>query len=159
MKRLGIVDTLYSDLWRCIPSLPHIYRALSAHGRSYSYDEKASGFGRGEGAACLLVKRVDDAIRDGDPIHAVIRSSACNHGGRSEGITMPNGTAHRKLLWDVHEAVGLNPAETPVVEVCLHSSPYAAESRADAKSLTRGTGLVQRLGKCQHAKTLLTPEY
>ncbi|KAF2136192.1 uncharacterized protein K452DRAFT_302958 [Aplosporella prunicola CBS 121167] len=90
--------------------------ALSAHGRSYSYDEKASGFGRGEGAACLLIKRVDDAIRDGDPIHAVIRSSACNHGGRSEGITMPNGIAHRKLLLAVHEAVGLSPSDTPVVE-------------------------------------------
>lgn len=92
-------------------------RALSAQGRSYSYDDKAEGFGRGEGAACLLVKRVDDAIRDGDPIHAVIRSSACNHGGRSEGITMPNGVAHRKLLRAVHEKAGLDPSKTPVVEV------------------------------------------
>ncbi|KAG9230575.1 putative polyketide synthase [Amylocarpus encephaloides] len=90
--------------------------ALSSHGRSYSYDEKAAGFGRGEGAACLLLKRVDDAIRDGDPIHAVIRSSACNHGGRSEGITMPRRAAHEKLLWRVHDAVGLSPSETPVVE-------------------------------------------
>ncbi|KAL9617354.1 MAG: hypothetical protein Q9160_007842 [Pyrenula sp. 1 TL-2023] len=83
---------------------------------SFSYDEKASGFGRGEGAACLLIKRIDDAIRDGDPVHAVIRSSACNHGGRSEGITMPNEEAHRKLLLAVHESVGLSPSETPVVE-------------------------------------------
>ncbi|KAG5930610.1 Type I Iterative PKS [Claviceps africana] len=90
--------------------------ALSTHGRSYSYDEKATGFGRGEGAACLLIKRLDDAIRDGDPIRAVIRSSACNHGGRSEGITFPNGVAHRKLLEMVHERAGLDPGETPVVE-------------------------------------------
>nr|APX43987.1 polyketide synthase [Pestalotiopsis microspora] len=90
--------------------------ALSADGRSYSYDEKASGFGRGEGAACLLIKRLDDAIRDGDPVHALIRSSACNHGGRSDGITMPNGVAHRKLLRTVHEVVGLDPSHTPVVE-------------------------------------------
>ncbi|KAK9782147.1 putative Polyketide synthase [Seiridium cardinale] len=90
--------------------------ALSAHGRSYSYEEKASGFGRGEGAACLLIKRLDDAIRDGDPIHALIRSSACNHGGRSDGITMPNGVAHRKLLKAVHQMVGLDPSQTPVVE-------------------------------------------
>ncbi|KAI1128026.1 putative polyketide synthase [Nemania abortiva] len=90
--------------------------ALSALGRSYSYDEKASGFGRGEGAACLLLKRMDHAIRDGDPIRCVIRSTACNHGGRSEGITMPNGAAHRKLLLAVHEAAGLDPSKTPVVE-------------------------------------------
>ncbi|KAI1147950.1 putative polyketide synthase [Nemania diffusa] len=90
--------------------------ALSSQGRCYSYDEKASGFGRGEGAACLLLKRMDHAIRDGDPIRSIIRSSACNHGGRSEGITMPNGVAHRKLLLAVHEAAGLDPSKTPVVE-------------------------------------------
>lgn len=62
---------------------------------------------------------MDDAIRDGDPIHAVIRNSACNHCGRSEGITMPSRTAQEKLLWEVHEQIGLSPSETPVVEVCM----------------------------------------
>ncbi|PLB49064.1 polyketide synthase-like protein [Aspergillus steynii IBT 23096] len=90
--------------------------ALSPDGRSYSYDHKAAGFGRGEGAACLLVKRLDDAISNGDPIHAVIRSSACNHSGRSEGITMPSRSAQERLLREVHAAVGLDPSETPVVE-------------------------------------------
>lgn len=89
---------------------------MSPDGRSYSYDEKAAGFGRGDGAACLLIKRLDHAIRDGDPIHALIRSSACNHSGRSEGITMPSGKAQQVLLREVHEVVGLNPLHTPVVE-------------------------------------------
>lgn len=63
------------------------------------------------------MKRIDDAIRDEDPIHAVIRSSAYNHGGRSDdGITMPNGLAHERLLRRVHATVGLDPANTPVVE-------------------------------------------
>ncbi|KAI1778713.1 putative polyketide synthase [Hypoxylon cercidicola] len=108
--------------------------ALSAHGRSYSYDSKAEGFGRGEGAACLLIKRLGDAVRDGDPIHAVIRSSACNHGGRSEGITMPNGIAHRKLLLAVHEAAGLNPSETAVVEG--HGTGTAAGDPVEAGAFT-----------------------
>ncbi|KAK8091924.1 polyketide synthase [Apiospora hydei] len=90
--------------------------ALSEHGRSYSYDSKASGFGRGEGAACLFIKRMEDAIRDGDPIQAVIRGTACNHSGRSDGITMPNGLAQQKLLWAVHNAAGLDPSDTPVIE-------------------------------------------
>ncbi|KAI8633246.1 putative polyketide synthase [Xylariaceae sp. FL1651] len=90
--------------------------ALSPEGKSFSYDVKASGFGRGEGGACLLMKRLDDAINSGDPIHAVIRNSACNHGGRSEGITMPSRSAQEKLLLRVHREVGLNPNETPVVE-------------------------------------------
>lgn len=99
-------------------TLTLILRALSEHGRSYSYDTKASGFGRGEGAACLLLKRYDDAIRDGDPIQALILSTACNHSGRSDGITMPNGLAQQKLLWAVHNAAGVDPSDTPVVEVC-----------------------------------------
>lgn len=98
----------------CLTTPP---RALSEHGRSYSYDAKASGFGRGEGAACLFIKRMEDAVRDGDPIHAVIRGTACNHSGRSDGITMPNGLAQQKLLWAVHNAAGLDPSDTPVIEV------------------------------------------
>ncbi|KAK0630367.1 polyketide synthase-like protein [Bombardia bombarda] len=91
--------------------------ALSEGGRSYSYDDKAAGFGRGEGSACLLIKRLPDAIRDGDPVQAIILSSACNHGGRSEGgITAPSGVAQRKLLRHVHACAGLDPAHTPVVE-------------------------------------------
>ncbi|KAG6016048.1 Type I Iterative PKS [Claviceps pusilla] len=112
--------------------------ALSTHGRSYSYDVKAAGFGRGEGAACLLLKRLDDAIRDGDPIRAVIRSSACNHGGRSEGITMPNGVAHRKLLRMVHERAGLDPGQTPVVEG--HGTGTAAGDPIEASAFAAVLG-------------------
>ncbi|RYP73400.1 hypothetical protein DL771_003668 [Monosporascus sp. 5C6A] len=97
-------------------SSPCRNRALSPEGKSFSYDARASGFGRGEGGACLLMKRLDDAIKCGDPIHAVIRNSACNHGGRSDGITMPSRSAQEKLLLRVHREVGLNPTETPVVE-------------------------------------------
>ncbi|KAG5990122.1 Type I Iterative PKS [Claviceps spartinae] len=85
--------------------------ALSTDGRSYSYDEKAAGFGRGEGAACLLIKRLDDAIRDGDPIRACVIMV-----DDLKGITFPNGLSHRKLLRIVHERAGLDPSETPVVE-------------------------------------------
>lgn len=102
----------------CQVCLPRKNRALSPEGKSFSYDDRASGFGRGEGGACLLLKRLDDAIKAGDPIQAIIRNSACNHGGRSEGITMPSRSAQEKLLWRVHQEVGLNPSETPVVEVC-----------------------------------------
>ncbi|KAK8042488.1 polyketide synthase [Apiospora phragmitis] len=112
--------------------------ALSNDGRSYSYDSKASGFGRGEGGACLLLKSMDDAIRDGDPIQAVIRSSACNHGGRSEGITMPNGVAHRKLLWRVHDVAGLDPSETAVIEASAFTS-VLAKNRAASNPIYIGS--------------------
>lgn len=92
--------------------------ALSPKGRCYSYDHRAAGFGRGEGAACMMLKPLDRAIADGDPIQAIIRSSACNHSGRSDGITMPSKAAQMSLLRKVHHNVGLDPKDTRVVEVC-----------------------------------------
>jgi acyl transferase domain-containing protein/NADPH:quinone reductase-like Zn-dependent oxidoreductase/ubiquinone/menaquinone biosynthesis C-methylase UbiE/aryl carrier-like protein len=90
--------------------------ALSPDGKCYSYDVRANGFGRGEGASCLILKRLDEAIAAGDSIHAVIRNSAVNHSGRTRGITMPSQAAQEELLWRVHRQVGLEPAETDVVE-------------------------------------------
>ncbi|TVY36051.1 Highly reducing polyketide synthase [Lachnellula subtilissima] len=90
--------------------------ALSPEGKCFSYDTKASGFGRGEGGACLLAMRLEDALKSGHPIQAIIRNSAASHSGRSEGITMPSRVVQEALLLRVHEEVGLNPSETPVVE-------------------------------------------
>ncbi|RGP66594.1 polyketide synthase [Fusarium longipes] len=90
--------------------------ALSPDGKCYSYDSRANGFGRGEGASCLILKRLDEAIEAGDSIHAVIRNSAANHSGRTRGITMPSQAAQEELLWRVHQQAGIDPAETDVVE-------------------------------------------
>jgi acyl transferase domain-containing protein len=125
------------------PGLPPETSALSSEGISFSYDAKASGFGRGEGAACLLVKRLEDAIRCGDPVHAVIRNSACSHSGRSDGITMPRRSAQEQLLWRVHQDVGLDPSETAVVEVQSHLSRMSDL----ANSLIRGMALALKLGR------------
>lgn len=52
--------------------------ALSPEGKCFSYDMKASGFGRGEGAAALIIKPLRDAIEHGDPIHAIVGNTACS---------------------------------------------------------------------------------
>ena len=90
--------------------------ALSAEGKCFSYDIKAQGFGRGEGAGAVIIKPLDAALKNGDPIQAVIRNSAANHVGRSEGITMPRQSAQEALLRSLHERVGLDPSDTPVIE-------------------------------------------
>jgi acyl transferase domain-containing protein len=89
---------------------------MSPDGRCYSYDARANGFGRGEGASCLILKRLDRAIEAGDPIHAAIRNTSANHSGRTRGITMPSQTAQKGLLTRVHSEVGLRPSDTDVVE-------------------------------------------
>ncbi|KAF2725988.1 thiolase-like protein, partial [Polychaeton citri CBS 116435] len=90
--------------------------ALSPDGKCYSYDSRANGFGRGEGGACLILKRLDDAIAAGDPIHSVIRHTVGNHSGRTRGITMPSQPAQEDVLLRVHREVGLEPSETSYVE-------------------------------------------
>ncbi|AKQ65800.1 Malonyl CoA-acyl carrier protein transacylase [Myxococcus hansupus] len=72
--------------------------ALSPDGRCHTFDERANGFVPGEGAGALLLKRLDDALRDGDRIHAVIRGSAVNNDGRTMGITTPNMEAQVEVI-------------------------------------------------------------
>ena len=65
----------------------------------------------------MIVKRLSDALAAGDPIRGVIRSTACNHSGRSPGISAPSRVAQIELLQQLHANVGLNPEDTTFVEV------------------------------------------
>jgi acyl transferase domain-containing protein len=58
---------------------------LSPDGRSYAFDARANGYGRGEGVGIAILKRMSDAIRDKDTIRAVIRASGVNQDGRTKG--------------------------------------------------------------------------
>lgn len=90
--------------------------ALSAEGKCFPYDSKASGFGRGEGSACLVLKPLSDALAAGDAVRAVIRNTAANHSGRTQGITMPSRWAQEALARQLHSEVGLDPHDTDFVE-------------------------------------------
>ena len=72
--------------------------ALSPEGRCKTFDAGADGFARGEGCVMLVLKRLSDALRDGDPIQAVLHGTAINQDGRSTGLTAPNLAAQRDLL-------------------------------------------------------------
>src|SRR4029077_12380582 len=64
---------------------------LASDGRCKSFDAAADGYGRGEGAGIVVLRRLSDALAAGDPVLAVLRGSAINQDGRSAGITAPNG--------------------------------------------------------------------
>ncbi|CAG7931685.1 unnamed protein product [Penicillium olsonii] len=89
---------------------------LSPDGRCYAFDERANGYARGEGVAVLLLKRLDDALADGDTIRAVIRGTGCNQDGKTPGITMPNGASQEALIRSVYQKTGLDPLDTSYVE-------------------------------------------
>ncbi|MFI7002080.1 alpha/beta fold hydrolase [Nocardia sp. NPDC050175] len=71
---------------------------LSPDGRCKTFDKSANGYVRGEGCGVVVLKRLADALADGDHIHAVIRGSAVNSDGRSSGITVPNGKAQQAVI-------------------------------------------------------------
>ena len=80
---------------------------LSRDGRCKTFDATADGYGRGEAINAIYVKRLDDAVRDGDPIRAVIRSTAVNSDGRTPNITYPNATAQEQLIRKAYKSANI----------------------------------------------------
>ncbi|RAK76583.1 type I polyketide synthase [Aspergillus fijiensis CBS 313.89] len=92
-------------------------RLFSDSGRCYPFDSRGeSGYGRGEGAGCVVLKRLDDAIRDGDPIRAVVMNTGMNQDGHTQGVGVPNSAAQRTLMEDLYRAARINPLEVGYVE-------------------------------------------
>ncbi|MGW2515640.1 acyltransferase domain-containing protein [Streptomyces sp. NPDC001617] len=90
--------------------------ALAADGRCKPFSAAADGIGRGEGCAAVLLKRLSDAERDGDRVLAVIRSTAVNSDGRSNGLLAPNPAAQQALLTTAYARAGAIPAQVDYVE-------------------------------------------
>lgn len=110
-------------------------RFLSPDGRSYTYDHRANGYARGEGAACIVLKPLADALRDGDSIRAVIRNSGVNQDGKTSGITLPSGEAQSSLIASVYKSAGLDPLETTYVEA--HGTGTPAGDPIEASALSK----------------------
>lgn len=89
---------------------------LSPDGQCYSFDHRANGYARGEGLVVLVLKRLQDAIRDSDQIRAVIRASGSNQDGRTPGITQPSMKAQEQLIRDVYKSCNLQFKSTRYVE-------------------------------------------
>jgi acyl transferase domain-containing protein/acyl carrier protein len=89
---------------------------LAPDGRCKTFDAAANGIGRGEGVGLVLLKRLSDAMKDGDNILALIRGSAVNHDGHSSGLTVPSELAQEELLRQALRSAQVTPAEISYVE-------------------------------------------
>ncbi|KJH66470.1 SDR family NAD(P)-dependent oxidoreductase [Chromobacterium violaceum] len=89
---------------------------LSPSGRCHAFDASADGTVISEGVGMVALKRLEDAIADGDPIYGVIEASGINQDGASNGITAPNGEAQEQLILDVYRKFGIDPARISYVE-------------------------------------------
>ncbi|MEV0636195.1 SDR family NAD(P)-dependent oxidoreductase [Streptomyces sp. NPDC050619] len=101
---------------------PQFYRLagqagmLSPSGRCHTFDDRADGFVPGEGVGVVLLKRLGDALADGDHIHGVISGSGINQDGASNGITAPSAKSQERLETSVYDAFGIDPAGIQLVE-------------------------------------------
>lgn len=90
--------------------------ALSRDGRCRPFEAKADGYGRGEGCAVVVLKRLSDALAAGEPVLAVILGSAVNQDGRSNGLTAPSKVAQSQVLRAALANAGLRPTDVGYVE-------------------------------------------
>ncbi|KAK4107386.1 putative polyketide synthase [Canariomyces notabilis] len=105
---------------------------LSPDSRSHSFDYRANGYARGEGVGVMILKRLSDAIRDGNTIRAVIRSTGSNEDGRTPGITQPSGAAQERLIRETYEKAGLSMAHTRFFEAHGTGTPIGDPREARA---------------------------
>ena len=89
---------------------------LSPDGRCKAFDKNANGFVPGEGAGVIVLKRLDEALSDGDHIYGVIKGSSINQDGRTNGITAPNSLSQSGLLTSVYERYGVSPETISYIE-------------------------------------------
>lgn len=99
------------------------FNFLSPDSRCWSFDKRANGYARGEGSAVILLKRLDDALRNGDTIRAVIRNTGSNQDGRTLGITQPSEEAQIDLIKQTYQRAGINMAPTRFFEAHATGTP------------------------------------
>ncbi|WP_433663080.1 beta-ketoacyl synthase N-terminal-like domain-containing protein [Nocardia sp. CA-128927] len=92
------------------------FGALSLDGRCHPFTGEGQGYGRGEGGAVVVLKRLADAEIDRDDVLAVVRATAVNHDGRCSGLTVPNGRAQRHLLTEALRKAGLRGSDVDYLE-------------------------------------------
>ncbi|MFG1278853.1 type I polyketide synthase [Xanthobacter autotrophicus] len=112
--------------------------ALSPRGRCHTFDAASDGMARSEGAGMVVLKLLSQAEADGDRIYALIRASAVNHDGRSNGIAAPNGQAQERLLREAYGKAGIAPGRVQYVEA--HGTGTIVGDRIELQALAKVLG-------------------
>ncbi|MEH0547428.1 SDR family NAD(P)-dependent oxidoreductase [Streptomyces sp. B21-105] len=109
-------------------------KALSPTGRCRPFDASADGIVLAEGVACLVLKRLEDAERDGDRVYAVIKGVGAASDGRGLGLTAPRPEGQRRALERAYATAGVSPREVGLVEA--HGTGTVLGDRTELETLT-----------------------
>ncbi|MGW4100165.1 type I polyketide synthase [Mycobacterium sp. NPDC004974] len=117
--------------------------ATAPDGRCKTFDAAADGYGRGEGAGVVVLKRLADAERDGDRILAVVRGGATAQDGRTVGIMSPNGAAQADMFRRACAMSGVDPAGVGYIEAHGTGTPTGDPTEVGALAEVYGVGRVE----------------
>jgi acyl transferase domain-containing protein/NADPH:quinone reductase-like Zn-dependent oxidoreductase/NAD(P)-dependent dehydrogenase (short-subunit alcohol dehydrogenase family) len=120
-------------------------RMLAPDGRCKSFDARADGYARADGVAMVVLRRLSDALRDGDRVYAVIHGSAVNQDGRTPTITMPNAEAQMGAIRSALQNAGLSAADISYVEA--HGTGTPTGDPVEARALGAVIGAAQPEGQ------------
>ncbi|MFC9287384.1 type I polyketide synthase, partial [Streptomyces sp. NPDC057052] len=120
------------------------FGALSPDGTTYTFDARANGFVPGEGGGMVLLKPLSRARADGDRIYGVVRSSAVNSDGATDGLTVPSAAAQEAVLREAYERAGIAPDEVQYVELHGTGTPVGDPLEAAALGAALGRGRTAR---------------
>lgn len=113
---------------------------LSPDGRCKTFDARANGYVRSEGAGMVLIRPLRDALAAGDLIYAVIRATASNQDGRTAGLTVPNGEAQQQLIREACRQAAIEPTAISYVEAHGTGTPVGDPIEANAIGSVIGAG-------------------
>ncbi|KAI4704831.1 Type I Iterative PKS [Alternaria sp. Ai002NY15] len=125
----------------CGPGLTRVLDkagAISPDGSCLSFDDNAHGYGRGEGAAVVVLKRFRDAIRDGDNVIALLKGSAVAQDGKTNGIMAPNAKSQELVARQALKQANVDPATVEYVEAHATSTPLGDPTEVSAISAVYG---------------------
>ncbi|KAL8663152.1 MAG: hypothetical protein Q9202_004084 [Teloschistes flavicans] len=113
--------------------------AISSDGRCRSFDESAAGYGRGEGAGIVIMKRLQDAECDGDHILAVLKGSAVGADGRTNGIMAPNQYAQERVAKQALKVAGVSAESISYIEAHATSTSLGDPTECSAMANVYGS--------------------
>ncbi|MBN3930706.1 acyltransferase domain-containing protein, partial [Streptomyces verrucosisporus] len=120
------------------------FGGLSPDGRCFTFDARANGYVRGEGAGMVVLKPLRRALADGDRVHGVILGSAVNNDGATPGLTVPSATAQEKVVRLAQRRAGVAPDTVQYVE--LHGTGTPVGDPIEAAALGAAVGALKSPG-------------